>query len=71
MEGVRINPIGLIIGFILLIAPVWMLYDVISKSSSLIKAYEKTEKLIRKKQVALPLILLVLANWIWNITKGL
>ncbi len=55
----------------MVISPLWILFDVIFKKSSLLKIYNKTELLLRRKYIAAPLIMLVLVNWIWNICKGL
>ena len=33
--------------------------------------FQKAEKLLIKPKIAIPLIVLVLLNWIWNIVKGL
>jgi len=70
-EAVLLNPLGLITAVIMAVVPFWLFYDVVLKKDSLYKTYQKTETLLKKKQVAIPLITLVLINWIWNIYKGL
>jgi hypothetical protein len=65
------NPFGIIIVFILLVSPVWVLFDVLSHRDSLFKFYIRTELFLKRKWIAIPAILLVLLNWIWNIFKGL
>ena len=65
------NPFGFIIGLILLITPLWLVTDLVSKKNTLFLFYKKIELLLSKPQFYLPLIILVLANWAWNITKGL
>lgn len=55
----------------MVIVPVWLLYDVISKKDTLYSNYRKFENTIKIRWVAIVLILLILANWIWNIQKGL
>lgn len=65
------NPFGLIILSILILAPLWILYDVVLQKDSLLQVYNRTEIFLRRKWIALPLILLVILNWIWNIYKGL
>ena len=70
LKSLYINPFGVIITLFLLIAPLWILFDVTSKRSSLLDFYNKTEGLLKKPGLAIPLVLLVLMNWIWNITKG-
>ena len=70
-EALLLNPFGYIVALIMLLAPVWIVIDLISKSSSLFTSYQKIEKFLVKPKFAIPLSFLVLANWIWNITKGL
>lgn len=65
------NPFGFIIGLILLITPLWLVTDLISKKNTLFLFYKKIELFLSKPQFYLPLIILVLANWAWNIAKGL
>ena len=66
-----LNPFGIIIMAVLIISPVWISYDVISRKGTLYNSYIKAEHFLRRKWIAIPLILLVLLNWIWNIYKGL
>lgn len=65
------NPFGLIIMSFLIMAPLWILYDIVLHKDSLLQAYNRTEIFLRRKWIAIPLILLVILNWIWNIYKGL
>ena len=71
MAAIRWNPFGILLTMLLLLAPFWILYDLVLHNDSLFRAYNRSELLLKKKWIALPLILLVLMNWIWNITKGL
>ncbi len=70
-DAVLINPLGLIIAFILLIFPFWLLYDTVYKKDTLYKSYLNFEKIVKNKYIATVLIVLLIANWIWNIQKGL
>lgn len=65
------NPLGILLISVLLIAPFWILYDVVNQKESLLTAYLKAEQFFRLKRVAIPAILIVILNWIWNIYKGL
>jgi hypothetical protein len=56
---------------ILVISPLWVLFDTLFKKASFFNFYTNTELLFRRKGVAIFAILLVLMNWIWNIYKGL
>jgi Protein of unknown function (DUF2752) len=71
IQALLINPLGIVIAVIMLLTPVWLLYDFLFKKSSLYMAYQKMERIIRKPTFAIPLIALITLNWIWNITKGL
>lgn len=72
LEGLYFNPIGLLGLCILIVMPFWLLWDALKQNNSLIIWYKKIETAIKtKKVVYLPLIGLMLLNWIWNITKGL
>lgn len=70
-QALTTNPLGYIIGLIMLISPLWISFDVVTRKSSLFAFYKKLEFNLKKTQYALPLLLLVIFNWIWNITKGL
>ena len=71
LSAILINPFGIIVGLIMIIAPVWISYDFIQKKETFYTAYLKIEAIIRKRKVAIVLIVLVIANWIWNIKKNL
>src|ERR1017187_5550904 len=70
-RSVFINPLGVIAAFLIGFVSAWMLSDLIQKKDSLASAYLRVEKLLMRRQAALPLAGLVVANWIWNIYKGL
>jgi len=70
-EAFNLNPFGLVIALIMLIAPVWIITDLILSNNSLFVFYQKIENTLKKTKYAIPLILLVIINWIWNITKDL
>ena len=76
MEGnylgaLKINPMGFLISFMLLVCPVWVFVDVVMKRSSFLRFYHTMESIIRIKWVTILMITLVAANWIWNIMKGI
>lgn len=70
-EALLLNPLGILLALMLVVIPLWILVDVILKKDSYYLFYKKTDKLFGKKYVFLFFALLVLANWVWNITKGL
>ncbi len=65
-----LNPFGVIILTIMVVVPLWILFDVLGKKATLFRFYKSTESFLRRKWVAIPLVLIVLLNWIWNICKG-
>jgi hypothetical protein len=65
------NPLGLLLAIVMLIVPLWIVYDLAQKKQSLMNTYVQAEIVLRKKIVYLPLLFLVTLNWIWNIFKGL
>lgn len=70
-DAFLLNPLGYVIALIMLVAPVWMAVDLARRSSSLFNFYKEIEAGLRKPKYAIPLIMLIVINWIWNITKGL
>ena len=71
LAALTLNPFGFIVTAIMLITPTWIIYDIVTRRDSLLLFYKGLEQKLKKPRTALPLILLVLVNWIWNITKGL
>jgi len=70
-KSILVNPFGVIVSFIMIIAPIWIIADFLFKKESFYQFYYKVEKTIQKKPVAIILIILVIANWIWNIKKNI
>ena len=71
VEAFELNPIGYVVALIMLISPFWIISDVIFKNNSLFKCYQILERHLKKPKYAIPLVLLVIINCVWNITKGL
>jgi hypothetical protein len=69
--SILMNPLGLIVAAIMFITPIWLLRDVIRNKQALFDTYQKTEQLFKRPQIYVPSIVLVIANWIWNIAKDL
>ncbi len=70
-EALLVNPIGYVLLSGLVIAPVWILKDLLTADSSFYNFFRSTELFLQKPQHYVPLALLVFANWVWNIAKGL
>jgi hypothetical protein len=69
-QGFYLNPLGFIVLLFMLIVPFWLLYDVAVGKDGLFRAYKYAEKILRTKW-SIPLIFLLVINWIWSISKGL
>lgn len=69
MSAMLINPLWLVAGVGLSVAPVWILLDWTVRNDSLYRCYSKILLYVEKKCVYIPLTLLLIANWIWNIIK--
>ncbi len=63
------NPFGFIMAIVMIAGPLWIMFDLILRRSTLWEIYFKMETVVRRRPVALILILLVAVNWIWNIYK--
>lgn len=70
-DAFLLNPFGYLILMFMVVLPVWILTDLLTRQQSLYLVYSRTETYLKKAQYAIPLTALVLMNWIWNITKGL
>jgi hypothetical protein len=71
VQALWYNPLGLILAAGLVVLPVWLAADLLRERDSLYRFYQRAEATLRRPSVALPLILLILANWAWNIVKSL
>ena len=71
IEALNFNPLGYLVAGSLLILPVWILVDVVGNTDTLYCAYRNFETFIQKKLIVLPLVILLMVNWVWNIWKGL
>ncbi|HPA36576.1 MAG TPA: DUF2752 domain-containing protein [Chitinophagales bacterium] len=66
----RWNPLGYLFAAVLLMVPVWLFTDVVFKRSSLYQAVQYAENIIKQKKNAFILLLIIAANWLWNIYKN-
>ncbi|MFD1630513.1 DUF2752 domain-containing protein [Pseudopedobacter beijingensis] len=70
-KAFMINPLGFLVAIIMLLSPIWIITDWLRKENTLFNTYQKIEVILRKPLFAVPAILLVIINWLWNISKGL
>ncbi len=64
-----LNPFGYPAVFILLILPVFLLWDLYERKNRLFHNYQNIEKLLKINSVRILLMILILVNWIWNFIK--
>lgn len=70
-EAVMINPLGLLAFLLLIIIPCWIVIDLIRNRSDFYLFYKKAECFVQNKYIASVFIIVILANWVWNIMKEL
>ena len=68
--ALRWNPLGYLFAAALLMVPVWLFIDVVFKRSSLYQAVQYAENIIKQKKTAFILLIIITANWLWNIYKN-
>jgi Protein of unknown function (DUF2752) len=66
-----LNPFGIIVSLIMIFCPIWIVIDLYTKKDSFYQFYSKIETFLKTKKVYIPLLILVILNWIWNINKQL
>jgi hypothetical protein len=70
-EAFFINPLGYLVAVIMLISPAWIIIDLVTKKLTFLQFYKKIEIYLRKPHLAILLVMMLLFNWAWNISKGL
>lgn len=70
-QALAVNPLGLVLAALLAVVPVWLLADAVRRRSSLHRCYLRVEAALHRRAVFVPLAFIFVANWIWNILKGL
>lgn len=70
LESMYINPLGFLVGLIMLIVPIWIIFDYSTNKNTLFHFYNQIEVYLKNRLISFPLLIIVILNWIWNITKG-
>ncbi len=56
----------------LIVFPVWITVDILKTKNNFFKFYQWFEKQFNQQRwVSVPAVIVVVINWIWNISKGL
>jgi len=71
LKAIQLNPLGLVVFCIMVIAPFWITFDLITQQDSLFQKYKQTEVFLRKPLIASMLVLMIILLWYWNLTKNL
>jgi hypothetical protein len=71
VASLQMNPFGILVSILMVILPVWIVYDFITHKNTFYTNYKKVETILKTRWLAIALIILVILNWIWNIKKGL
>ena len=66
-NSILINPLSLITNVLIVLSSFWMAFDLIRQKESFFPFLKKDWN----KWLKIGLLILVLANWVWNIQKGL
>jgi len=69
MESLYDNPFGIFVALAMVVIPVWIISDTLLGSATLLRAYRFAERKLQSWPYAITGILLILINWIWNLTK--
>ncbi|WP_185215820.1 DUF2752 domain-containing protein [Sphingobacterium mizutaii] len=71
-DAFMINPLGIVSSIIIMAVLVLMLLDLVAKRDCYYKVYNQVEKFLQQhKAFSAILVILVILNWAWNISKGL
>ena len=68
-EALYNNPLGIIVFLIAIVLPIWIVIDMFMRKESLFAFYNWINKKFSFNIVTILIVLLLLANWIWNIYK--
>lgn len=65
------NPLGYLVGLLMMLFPLWIVRDFIFKSSSFYLYYTYLANQLHKRKFSIPIIIIMVINWYWNFKKGL
>lgn len=66
-----LNPNGILLALMLVLIPLWMLFDLLGGRSTYYTFFQKAEAALAGRRLFLLILTLILLNWIWNICKHL
>jgi hypothetical protein len=71
INSLYLNPLSIVFFILFLILPFILIYDLLFKKEFLYKSYSKFELYLKLKKIKILFLILILANWIWNIYKDI
>jgi len=71
LQAFQLNPFSYSSLFILMGSSMWVMYDLIFKKEGFYQFYLNVNIHIKKKRIFIPLLILILSIWIWNIYQSL
>lgn len=71
LQALLLNPLGYILFILGVSIPVWIGLDYMMGRRSMLQFYCKIEAILSKKKYAIPSVLVIMINWLWNINKSL
>lgn len=66
-ESVLINPFGIVTNILIIGSIIWMIIDILKYKETYIPFLQKDWN----KKIKITVFIIIIANWIWNIEKGL
>jgi len=70
-QAFQYNPLSFSSLFILIFASIWVVSDLIRKKDGFHHFYLTINNQLKKKRIIIPIILLFISIWIWNIYKAI
>ena len=70
-QALLTNPLGLLVGAMLAIGGVILITDFLTGKNKLEDLFQAINQRLNKPAVLLPVMTIILLNWIWNLNKGL
>lgn len=69
LDSLYYNPLGVLLATMMVVIPIWIIFDILTKSASFLKSYRFVEMKLREWPYAFICITAILINWIWNLVK--
>jgi hypothetical protein len=69
-QATEYNPVGFFLTLVLVISPLWIIFDITSGRTSLLNFYKRAENFLKRRPVTAVFLLIIMAIWVRNIIKG-